>query len=82
MQNPRVWTTEMDERLRLLAASRLSSTETAVAMGLTAASVKHRARRLGVRFGRYTVNQRGLPGGHRAADARSAELLKQAGVMI
>lgn len=72
----------MDERLILLAASRLSSTDTAIAMGLTQGSVKKRAARIGIKFGRYTVNQRGLPNNHRAADERSAELLRQAGVRI
>lgn len=72
----------MDEQLRCLAASRLSSAQTAVHMGLSREQVKKRAVRIGVRFGRYSVNQRGANGGHRAADERSAELLRQAGVRL
>lgn len=75
------WTPEQDAEIRRLAASRLSSTQTARLMGLTGEQVKKRAARLGVRFGRYSVNQRS-GGEHRAADARSAELLRQAGVQI
>lgn len=76
------WTPEMDERLAFLAASQLSSTQTAALMGVSKESVKKRAARIGVRFGRYSGSQRGCAGGHRAADARSAELLRQAGVRI
>ena len=76
------WTPEMDERLAFLAASQLSSTQTAALMGVSKECVKKRAARIGVRFGRYPVNLRGCGSGHRAADERSAELLRQAGVRI
>jgi len=72
----------MDEEMRTLAALRLSSTQAAEVMGLSAISVKKRAQRIGLRFGRYTVNQLRSEKGHRAADERSAELLRQAGVRI
>ena len=72
----------MDERLAFLAASQLSSTQTAALMGVSKESVKKRAARVGVRFVRCPINQRGCAGGHRAADARSAELLRQAGVRV
>jgi hypothetical protein len=35
-----------------------------------------------VRFGRYTAAQKNTPGGHRAADERSAEILRQVGMRI
>lgn len=72
----------MDERLAFLAASQLSSTQTAALMGVSKESVKKRAARIGVRFVRYPINLRGCVSGHRAADARSAELMRQAGVRI
>lgn len=71
----------MDEEMRTLAALRLSSTQAAEVMGLTGEQVKKRAARIGVRFMRYSINQRN-GGEHRAADERSAELLRQAGVRI
>jgi hypothetical protein len=51
-------------------------------MGLPHERVKKRAARIGVRFGRYTAAQKNTPGGHRAADERSAELLRQVGMRI
>lgn len=72
----------MDEQIRLSAALRLSSRETAERLGMPHERVKKRAARIGVRFGRYTAAQKNAPGGHRAADERSAELLRQAGVRI
>ena len=76
------WTKEMDEQLVPLAASQLSSTQVAVIMNMSRESIKKRAQRIGVRFLRYSVNQHKLVNGHRPADERSAELLRQAGVRI
>ncbi len=46
------WDDEQDARLRELAARHLSCSEIATAMGRTLASIKRRAHRLGVSFGR------------------------------
>jgi hypothetical protein len=82
MRKPKVWTPETDAKLQGLVAQGLSSTEIAAEMGMTYCAVKRRACRMGLRFERYSPKLRGVPSGHRAADERSAQILRQIGMRV
>lgn len=76
------WTPELDAQLIECRDLRLTTFEAAKRMGLKRELIKKRSVKIGVRFGRYTKLQAELENGHRAADERSAELLRAAGVRI
>ena len=79
---PSTWTQEMDAHLIELIGQCKSSTEAAKVMGLNRECVKKRSVKIGVRFRRYTKLTRNLDSNHVAADERSRELLRKAGVRI
>jgi biotin operon repressor len=76
------WTEAMDAQLIELRRQRLNSVQIAEKMGLSKSQVKNRARRIGLTFNGCGPSLRGDTDGHRAADEKSAQLLREAGVWI
>lgn len=78
------WTPEMDAALKQWWLDQLQSYEIAERLGVSQKSVQGRAQRLGMRFARLKTRRKRpfVPGNHRPADERSAELLRAAGVRI
>lgn len=78
------WTDELDAQLKQLWERKLHSKEIAERMGISVFAVRGRAQRLGFKFRRPpTYGGFGSKNGsHVAADERSAELLRAAGVRI
>ena len=70
----------MDDELRRLSDELLSCTEISRRMGVSKNAVFSRAKRTKVKL--KSRNKAFVQNGHRAADERSAELLRQAGVRI
>jgi hypothetical protein len=79
------WSREDDYVLKTLAREGRHVGQIAEAMGMTASSIRGRAKRLGLHLAPMprAPNQRpGRTDGHRAADERSAEILRAAGCKI
>lgn len=78
------WTAERDEQLRDFYHAHMPSWEIAEKLGVSQKSVQGRAQRLGMRFERSNIRHRRVlfSNGHKPADERSAELLRNAGVRI
>lgn len=78
------WTDELDETLRNYWQQKMKSSEVAERMGISVFAVRGRAAILGIKF-RRPPSYGGFGsknGSHVAADERSAELLRAAGVRI
>ena len=83
MQQLVKWTPEMDARLIDLIGQRKTTYQAAKELGLKRETVKKRSVKIGVRFGRWTKLTRDIStDGHKAADERSAELMRAAGIKI
>ncbi len=76
------WTPELDARLIECVGRKMTTYQAAKEMGIRRETVKKRSVVIGVRFGRYTKLQAQIDNCHIAADERSAELLRAAGVRI
>jgi hypothetical protein len=77
------WTPEHDKKIIDGTRKRMSIKCVSEMIGVSESSVKKRAYRLGLRFGRWNpaLEKMGV-GGHIPADKRSRELLRAAGVNI
>lgn len=79
------WTPALDARLVEMIDSGVCAHDAGVALGISANSVRQRAFRLGRRFARQRFAVRlnaGVDANHRAADERSAEILRNVGMRI
>lgn len=82
MSRPTTFKPEMDALIREAIQQRKSSTEVAEEFGVHPKTVRRWSHQIGCRFERYAKHTRSQDRNHIAADERSAELLRKAGVRI